>query len=124
MSKEEPLTYIHSFQSALGCNGLSDDGICLIFSSTVTGAALNWFYRLNPRTINSFVCLKQTFLDHFMIQNDRLYFADNLYLIREGVDEPFWEYVARFRHEYSLCQKVDNRAAFEAFKSGLHESNF
>ncbi|CAL2255723.1 unnamed protein product [Prunus armeniaca] len=33
--------------------------MCLIFPSTLSGAALNWFYRLNPRTINSFDSLKQ-----------------------------------------------------------------
>ncbi|CAL9001539.1 unnamed protein product, partial [Prunus brigantina] len=44
---EDPLTHIHSFQSALGCKGLTDEGMCLLFPSTLSGAALNWFYRLN-----------------------------------------------------------------------------
>ncbi|CAL9006147.1 unnamed protein product, partial [Prunus brigantina] len=68
---EDPLTHIHSFQSALGCKGLTDEGMCLLFPSTLSDAALNWFYRLKPRTINSFDSLKQAFLDHFMIQTDR-----------------------------------------------------
>ncbi|CAL9005335.1 unnamed protein product, partial [Prunus brigantina] len=55
---EDPLTHIHSFQSALGCKGLTDEGMCLLFPSTLSGAALNWFYRLNPRTINTFDSLK------------------------------------------------------------------
>ncbi|CAL8102375.1 unnamed protein product [Prunus armeniaca] len=86
--------------------------------------ALNWFYRLNPRTINSFDSRKQTFLDHFMIQTDRLYSADDLYMFRQGEDKPLREYAARFSHEYSRCLETDDRAAFGAFKSGLCESNF
>ncbi|CAL9019077.1 unnamed protein product [Prunus brigantina] len=121
---EDPLTHIHSFQSALGCKGLTDEGMCLIFPSTLSGAALNWFYRLNPCTINTFDSLKQAFLDHFMIQTDRLYSADDLYMLRQGEDEPLREYAARFSHEYSRCPDTDDRAAFGAFKSGLRESNF
>ncbi|CAL9018826.1 unnamed protein product, partial [Prunus brigantina] len=93
-STEDPLTHIHSFQSALGCKGLTDEGMCLLFPSTLSGAALNWFYRLNPCTINTFDSLKQAFLDHFMIQTDRLYSADDLYMLRQGEDEPLREYAA------------------------------
>ncbi|CAL2239271.1 unnamed protein product [Prunus armeniaca] len=121
---KDPFTHIHSFQSALGCKGLTDEGMCLLFPSTLSGAALNWFYRLNPRTINSFDSLKQAFLDHFMIQTDRLYSADDLNMLRQGEEEPIREYAARFSHEYSRCLETDGRAAFGAFKSGLRESNF
>ncbi|XP_034197747.1 uncharacterized protein LOC117613223 [Prunus dulcis] len=123
-STEDPLTHIHSFQSALGCKGLTDEGMCLLFPSTLSGAALNWFYRLHPRTINSFDSLKQTFLDHFMIQTDRLYSANALYMLRQAEDEPLREYAARFSHEYSRFPDTDDRAVFGAFKSGLRESNF
>ncbi|CAL8153085.1 unnamed protein product [Prunus armeniaca] len=64
---EDPLTHLHSFQSAVGCKGLSDEGQCLLFPSSLTEAALNWFYRLEPGTVDSFDELKQIFLNHFMI---------------------------------------------------------
>ncbi|CAL9004978.1 unnamed protein product [Prunus brigantina] len=82
------------------------------------------FHRLNTRSINSFDSLKQTFLEHFMIQTDRLYSADNLYMLLQGEDEPLQEYAARFCLEYSIYPDTDNRAAFDAFKSGLRELNF
>ncbi|CAL2260078.1 unnamed protein product [Prunus armeniaca] len=59
-----------------------------------------------------------------MIQTDRLYSADDLYMLRQGEDKPLREYAARFSHEYSRCPDTDDRAAFGAFKSGLRESNF
>ncbi|VVA13474.1 PREDICTED: AALP_AAs43812U000200, partial [Prunus dulcis] len=89
---EDPLTHLHSFQSAIGCKGLSDEGQCLLFPSSLREAALNWFYRLEPETIDSFDELKQIFLNHFMIQTDRLYSADDLYTIRQREDEPLREY--------------------------------
>ncbi|XP_021815958.1 uncharacterized protein LOC110758404 [Prunus avium] len=121
---EDPVTHIHTFHSALGCKGLTDEGQCLLFQSTLTGAALNWFYRLAPGTVDSFDQLKQTFLNHFMIQTDRLYSADDLYTIRQQDDKPLREYAARFSHEYSRCLETDDRAAFGAFKSGLRSSQF
>ncbi|XP_020409532.1 uncharacterized protein LOC109946399 [Prunus persica] len=113
---EDPLTHLHSFQSAIGCKGLSDEGQCLLFPSSLTGAALNWFYRLEPETVDSFDELKQIFLNHFMIQTDRLYSADDLYTIRQGEDEPLREYAARFSHEYSRCPETDDRAAYGALR--------
>ena len=121
---EDPLTHLHSFQSAIGCKGLSDEGQCLLFPSSLTEAALNWFYRLEPETVDSFDELKQIFLNHFMIQTDRLYSADDLYTIRQREDEPLREYAARFSHEYSRCPETDDRAAYGAFKSGLRSSHF
>ncbi|XP_021833951.1 uncharacterized protein LOC110773736 [Prunus avium] len=121
---EDPLTHLHSFQSAVGCRGLSDEGLCLLFPSSLTEAALNWFYRLEPGTVDSFDELKQIFLNHFMIQTDILYSADDLYTIRQRDYEPLREYAARFSHEYSRCLDTDDRAAYDAFKSGLRSSHF
>ncbi|CAL2254412.1 unnamed protein product [Prunus armeniaca] len=55
-----------------------------------------------------------------MIQTDRLYSADDLYMLTQGEDEPLQEYAARSR----LIASTDDCAAFGAFKSGLRESNF
>ncbi|VVA28309.1 PREDICTED: LOC107646977 isoform [Prunus dulcis] len=98
--------------------------MCLIFPFTLNGATLNWFYRLNPRTINSFDSLKQTFVDHFMIHTDHIYSMDDLYMLCQGEDEPLLEYVTSFSPEYSRCPETDDLAAVGPFKSGLRESNF
>ncbi|CAL9024638.1 unnamed protein product [Prunus brigantina] len=119
---EDPLTHLHSFQSVLGCKGLNDEGQCLLFPSALIGATLNWIYRLEPGTVDSFNEWKQIFLNHFMIQTDRLYYADDLYTIRQKENEPLREYVARVSHEYSRCPETDDKAAYSAFKSGLRSS--
>ncbi|CAL9019505.1 unnamed protein product [Prunus brigantina] len=115
---QDPLMPLHSFQSAVRCKGLSDEGKCLLFPSSLTEAALNWFYRLEPGTEDSFDELKQIFLNHFMIQTDRLYSGDDLYTIRQR------EYATRFSHEYSRCPDTDDRVAYDAFESGLRSSHF
>ncbi|CAL9000244.1 unnamed protein product [Prunus brigantina] len=46
---------------------LSDKGQCLLFPYKLTGAALKWFYRLEPRTVDSF--------DEFLEADDRATFG-------------------------------------------------
>lgn len=64
---EDSLTQLHTFQLALGCKGLNDEGQCLLFPFALAGVALNWFYILEPCRVDSFDELKQIFLNHFMI---------------------------------------------------------
>ncbi|CAL2239910.1 unnamed protein product [Prunus armeniaca] len=59
-----------------------------------------------------------------MIQTDRLYSVDDLYMLRQGEDKPLREYATQFSHEYSRCPETNVRPAFGAFKNGLRESNF
>ncbi|XP_008240776.1 PREDICTED: uncharacterized protein LOC103339283 [Prunus mume] len=92
--------------------------------SALTEAALNWFYRLEPEMVDSFDELKQIFLNHFMIQTDRLYSTDDLYTVRQREDEPLREYAEHFSHEYSRCPETVDRAAYDAFKSGLRSLHF
>ncbi|CAL8090367.1 unnamed protein product [Prunus armeniaca] len=79
------------------CNDLShaDPTIHLLIQK------INWIEEEQNQTWTpTWGKLKQTFLNHFMIQIDRLYFADDLYTIRQQDDEPLREYAARFSHEY------------------------
>ncbi|CAL8174398.1 unnamed protein product [Prunus armeniaca] len=57
-------------------------------------------------------------------ETDRLYSADDLYMVWQREDEPLREYAACFSHEYSRCLKTDDRVAYGAFKSGLWSSHF
>ncbi|KAI5335480.1 PREDICTED: LOC107646977 isoform [Prunus dulcis] len=123
MGVEDSLAHLHTFQSALGCKGLGSEGQCLFFTFMLTRGALNWFYRRELGTVNSFDKLKHIFLNHFVIHIDRFYSADYLYTIWQRDDEPLWEYDARFSHEYSWCLETDDRAAFDTFKSGLPSSH-
>ncbi|KAI5334825.1 hypothetical protein L3X38_024958 [Prunus dulcis] len=96
---------------------------CSLFPSTLAGATLNWFYRLEPGTVDCFDKFEANFPQSFYDTNDHLYF-DDLYTIRQRDDEPLRENAARFSHEYSRCPETDDRVAFGAFKSDLRASQF
>lgn len=116
---EDLLTHLHTFQSALGCKGFNNEGQCLLFPFTLTGVALNWFYKLEPSTIDFFDELKQIFLNPFMT-----------------ICTPFMQTLTI--HSMTICTPFDNgmtnpyentllgsaMSTLGAFKSGLRSSHF
>ncbi|KAM1984887.1 hypothetical protein ACFX16_013098 [Malus domestica] len=97
---------------------------CLLFPSTLSGGALNWYCRLPPKTVNSFEELRKLFVSQHIFQTDRLHSADDLYTIRQKPDESLREYIGRFSHEYSCCAEADDKTAIKAFTAGLRDCFF
>ncbi|KAM2692259.1 hypothetical protein EV2_006577 [Malus domestica] len=88
---------------------------CLLFPSTFSGGALNWYCRLLPETVDSFEKLRKLFVSQHIFQTDRLHSADDLYTIHQKPDESLREYAGRFSHEYSRCAKADDKTALKAY---------
>ncbi|KAM1407240.1 hypothetical protein ACFX2F_001855 [Malus domestica] len=102
----------------------TDEERCLLFPSTLSGEALNWYCRLSPETVYSFEELRKLFISQHIFQTDHLHFADDLYTIHQKPNESLPEYAGRFSHEYSRCTEVDDKIAFKAFTAGLRNCFF
>ncbi|KAM1268143.1 hypothetical protein EV2_000526 [Malus domestica] len=93
----------------------TDEKRCLLFPSTRSGGALNWYCRLPPKTVDSFEELRKLFVFQHIFQTDHLHFADDLYIIRQKPNKSLREYVGHFNHEYSRCTKADDKTTLKAF---------
>ncbi|KAM2363562.1 hypothetical protein ACFX1X_002618 [Malus domestica] len=102
----------------------TDEERCLLFPSTISGRALNWYCRLPPETVDSFKELRKLFASQHIFQTDCLYSANDLYTVRQKQDESLREYVDRFSYEYSRCVEVDDKTAIKAFTTGLRDCFF
>ncbi|KAM1989090.1 hypothetical protein ACFX15_036152 [Malus domestica] len=102
----------------------TDEERCLLFPSTLSGGALNWYCRLPPETVDSFEELRKLFVSQHIFQTDHLHSADDLYIIRQKLDESLRKYAGRFSHEYSCCAKADAKTALKAFTAGLRDCFF
>ncbi|TQD86560.1 hypothetical protein C1H46_027892 [Malus baccata] len=49
----------------------TDEERCLLFSSTLSDGALNWYCRLPPKTVYSFEELRKLFVTQHIFQTDR-----------------------------------------------------
>ncbi|KAM1126125.1 hypothetical protein ACFX2B_040842 [Malus domestica] len=80
-----------------------------LFPSNISGGALNWYCRLPLETVYSFEKLRKLFVSQHIFQTNRLHSADDLYTIRQKLDESLREYASRFSHEYSRCARPPSR---------------
>ncbi|KAM1789898.1 hypothetical protein ACFX12_034015 [Malus domestica] len=101
-----------------------DEERCLLFPSTLSGRALNWYCLLPPEIVDSFEELRKMFVSQHIFQTDQLHSTDDLYSIRQKPDESLRENVGRFSHEYSRCAEADDKTAFKAFTADLHDCFF
>ncbi|KAM2724191.1 hypothetical protein EV1_027047 [Malus domestica] len=122
--KEDPIEHLNLFESTMAYRMHTDDERCLLFPSTLSGGALNWYCRLTPETVDSFEELRKLFVSQHIFQTDRLHSADDLYTIRQKPDESLRMYAGRFSHEYSRCAEADDKTAFKAFTAGLRDCFF
>ncbi|KAM1191477.1 hypothetical protein PS2_011758 [Malus domestica] len=102
----------------------TDEERCLLFPSTLSGESLNWYCRLPPETVDSFKELRKLFVSQHIFQTNHLHSADDLYTIRQKLNESLREYTDRFSHEYSRCVEVDDKTALKAFTACLRDCFF
>ncbi|XP_068309758.1 uncharacterized protein [Pyrus communis] len=102
----------------------TDEERCLLFPSTFSGGALNWYCRLPPKVVDSFEELRKLFVSQHIFQTDRLHSAYDLYTIRQKPDESLRKYAGRFSHEYSHCTEADDKTALKAVTAGLRDCFF
>ncbi|KAM2150954.1 hypothetical protein ACFX1R_045464 [Malus domestica] len=101
-----------------------DEERCLLFPSTPSGGALNWYCRLPPETVDSFEELRKLFVFQHIFQTDCLHSADDLHTIHQKPDMSLHMYAGRFSHEYSRYTEVDDKTALKALTSGLRDCFF
>ncbi|KAM1274993.1 hypothetical protein ACFX2I_024778 [Malus domestica] len=122
--KEDPIEHLNLFESTMAYRMHTDEERCLLFPSTLSGGALNWYCRLTPETVDLFEELRKLFVSQHIFQTDRLHSADDLYTIRQKPDESLRMYAGRFSHEYSRCAEADDKTALKAFTAGLRDCFF
>ncbi|KAM1173054.1 hypothetical protein ACFX2G_023569 [Malus domestica] len=122
--KEDPIEHLNLFESTMAYRMHTDEERCLLFPSTLSGGALNWYCRLTPETVDSFEELRKLLVSQHIFQTDRLHSADDLYTIRQRPDESLRMYAGRFSHEYSGCAEADDKTALKAFTAGLCDCFF
>ncbi|KAM1240977.1 hypothetical protein ACFX2J_046233 [Malus domestica] len=88
---------------------------CLLFPSTLSGRALNWYCCLPPETVDSFEELRKLFVSQHIFQTDCLHSVDDLYTICQKPNESLREYAGRFSHKYSHCAETDDNTALKAY---------
>ncbi|GMN18961.1 hypothetical protein TIFTF001_048559 [Ficus carica] len=121
--KENPAGHMHGYCTWMRIRGATQAQMCLAFSLTLTGPALQWFQQLEPGSIGSFRELKQQFLGRFVMtktrKKDKLY----LYSLKQGTEESLKSYIERFSQEMNYVEGYTDSDAVAAIREGLLEGS-
>ena len=63
---KDPQDHLNTFKTTLGLQQPPDEILCHSFSTTLKGAAREWFRKLPTSSIDNFGQLSNTFLHHFI----------------------------------------------------------
>ncbi|KAM1512597.1 hypothetical protein ACFX1Z_024135 [Malus domestica] len=113
--KGVPDEHLNLFKSTMTYQIHTNKERCLLFPSTFSSEALNWYCHLPPEMVDSFEELRKLFVSQHIFQTDRLHSADDLYIIRKKSDESLRKYAGYFSHEYSRCTEADDKTALKAY---------
>ena len=70
---DDPIEHLNLFESTMAYRMHTNEERCLLFPSTLSGGALNWYCRLPPETVDSFEELRKLFISQHIFQRNCLF---------------------------------------------------
>ncbi|XP_062010278.1 uncharacterized protein LOC133726695 [Rosa rugosa] len=113
-----------TFKKVTNNKGFDDATLCHLFSETLDGEAMSWFFECPPGSMDSFSALSNVFMSRFILMTDDYHNSSQLFSINQGIDESLKSYVTRWRTTTSRCRDLDKTMVLAAFKQGLHKASF
>jgi len=91
-----PDNHMRIFTHQMMFHAVSDPIWCRIFSTSLTGEVLEWFFELSTNNIDSFATLKARFSTQFSPLRSAILTVDNLVNIRQEDGESLRSYLDRY----------------------------
>ena len=104
-------------------HGAPDAILCRAFSSTLKGAARNWYLVLKSGTIFSFDQMSHQFAAHFVSSRHPRRGSESLINIKQREGESIQAYDNRFNIIALEVQNLDQSITMAALKGGLQKNN-
>ncbi|XP_023873632.1 uncharacterized protein LOC111986229 [Quercus suber] len=116
--------HLNTFKTILGLQQPPPKISCRSFTTTLKGAAREWFTKLPTSSIDNFEQLSNAFLHHFVGGQRPKRPVDHLLTIRQREKETLRSYVKRFTCETLEVDEADNKVQLTTFKAGLKSKEF
>ncbi|XP_077223355.1 uncharacterized protein LOC143856959 [Tasmannia lanceolata] len=103
----DPIDHLETYKSLMLLHGASDGFLCRAFTTTLTGAARDWYSGLQPESISSFEESGDNLAHHFMSSRRQQRTATSLMTMKQEKAESLKDYINRFNRE--TLQSADFR---------------
>ena len=121
---KDPLDHLNTFKTILGLQQPPDKILCCSFSTTLKGAAREWFNKLPTSSIDNFEQLSGSFVRHFIGEQRLKRTADHLLTIKQGEKETLRSYMTHFTRGMLEVDEMDDKVQLTTFKAGLKSRDF
>jgi len=105
-------------------HAVSDPIWCCVFSTSLTGEALDWFSELPANSIDSFATLKARFSTQFASLRPAILTVNNLVNIRQEDGESLRSYLDRYNRMSVKIKDLSDEIARHHFSYGLQPGVF
>jgi len=120
----DPDNHMRVFMHQMMFHAVSDPIWCRVFSTSLTGEALEWFSELPTGCIDSFATLKARFSTQFAPLKSAILTVDNLVNIRQEDGESLRSYLDRYNRMSVKIKGLSDEIARHHFSYGLQPGVF
>ena len=119
-----PNNHMRVFTHQMMFHAVSDPIWCHVFSTSMTGEALEWFSKLPTKSIDSFATLKARFNTQFAPLRPAILTVDNLVNIRQKDGESLRSYLDRYNRMSVKIKDISDEITRHHFLYGLQPGVF
>ncbi|KAL6141456.1 hypothetical protein ACLB2K_059744 [Fragaria x ananassa] len=87
IGNSDPYAHIYSFQKVTNGREYYDATQCQLFSETLEGEAMSWFFKQPPNSVDSFKELRHAFLSRFILKAEGGQGAEGLFKVKQRQGE-------------------------------------
>ncbi|XP_019432841.1 PREDICTED: uncharacterized protein LOC109339779 [Lupinus angustifolius] len=120
----DPQDHLDAFEASMLFHGATDPIMCRAFPLTLKKAALQWFTRLAPNSINTWETLALAFNTRFTASKEQPRSSYTLCGICQGSNEPIRAYLDRFNTEAMKVRTLSPEVAVHVLVMELQEGRF
>ncbi|GMN38363.1 hypothetical protein TIFTF001_007585 [Ficus carica] len=113
--------HLENYRAYMQIQSANEAALCKSFCLTLTGAARQWYRRLDPRLVSSFQQLADSFSAAFMRSKARKLGASHLFSIKQGDSETLKAYLQRFDKAVVQAESCTDETLIQAFREGIQD---
>ncbi|XP_050379530.1 uncharacterized protein LOC126796852 [Argentina anserina] len=124
MGEGDLFRHIDNFKKVTASREFIDATLCHLFSETLDGDAMNWFFEQPANSMDSFARLTTAFLNRFILMAGGAHTTDGIFQIKQESRKTLGAFIMRWQTAASKCRNLNKTLALAAFKQGLRSENF
>ena len=113
------IQHLRAYQVKVAVHSYDDYLMCRVFSSSVNGLALEWFYSLSSRSLRSFKEISDAFFNQYTLRQEFKKNNNHLLTIKMKSGETFKHYIDYFQNHMVIVYNCSDDVAVATFIAGL-----